>query len=114
MPKNSFTAENLGRNTFKSKDKSIEDRYEMQIIHDRLNALGIHLGDGLSICSDGAISNDECIAVQYVCAGKSIPVDVEQRLIDSLYTKHGIARNTKDITISDAEIARIMNGNYED
>jgi hypothetical protein len=93
MPKNSFTAENLGRNTFDSKDRPIEERYQMQIIHDRLKALGIQFGDGFSACGDGTISDDECIAVQCVLNRKAIPEDVEQRLLDKLYSKYGITNN---------------------
>ena len=97
--KNSFSADLLGRKTvFKEINKA--DVAEMHIIINRLNALGIETGVSFSSTNDrlkSSDNSDEHIAKMCVYSGKAIPEDVEQRLLDKLYKKHNIKRQSAEI-----------------
>ena len=53
---------------------------------------------------------DEYIAKICVYSGKSVPEDVEQRLLDHLYSKNNIQKKSVDITINDKELEDFING----
>lgn len=112
MLNNSFTAERLGRNTL-FPNINIKDTIEMNIIITRLKGLGISIADGFSSTTeqkDEQLKKDEYIAKICVYSGKSVPEDVEQRLLDYLYSKNNIQKKSVDITINDKELEDFING----
>lgn len=109
---NYFTSENLGRNTI-FPDTNSEDVMEMNIIIARLRSLGIVTGESFSISNDAPVDQqqrkDEYIAKKCIYNGKSVPEDVEQRLIDRLYTKHNIKRRYTEINIDEEDFETFLN-----
>lgn len=104
---NSFTPEKLGRNTIFT-TYNPQDVKEMNIILARLKALGIEMGDGFASSTDEndkQYNEDVYTAKMYIFDGKSVPVDVEQRLLDRLYSKNGIHHKLRsiDITLNDKD-----------
>ena len=77
---NSFTSENLGRDTLFSETKN-NNLSEMNIINTRLTGLGICMSDGFSMTDE----DDKHIARLCILDGKAVPKDVEQRLLDRVY-----------------------------
>lgn len=109
---NYFTSENLGRNTI-FPDTNSEDVIEMNIIIARLRSLGIITGESFSTSNDTPVDQqqrkDEYIAKKCIYNGKSVPEDVEQRLLDRLYTKHNIKRRSTEITIDEKDFEAFLN-----
>ena len=115
MSKNSFSAEKLGRKTaFKQIEPS--EISEMNIIINRLKALGIETANGFSGAdsnnSSASDSEDEHIAKICIYSGKAVPEDVEQRLLDKLYAKNNIKHTVTEINISDNDIEEFLNGKH--
>lgn len=80
----------------------------MNIILARLKALGIEMGDGFTSYTDEndkQYNKDVYTAKMHIFDGKSVPVDVEQRLLDRLYSKNGIHPKLRliDITLNDKD-----------
>lgn len=108
---NSFTSENLGRDTLFSETKN-NNLSEMNIINTRLAGLGISMSDGFSMTDEDEeytqYEDDKHIARLCILDGKAVPKDVEQRLLDRVYK--GIkSLNTVDITITDEELEAFLN-----
>lgn len=112
MKENSFSSTNLGRNTI-FPDTNSEDVIEMNIIIARLRSLGIITGESFSASNDTPVDQqqrkDEYIAKKCIYNGKSVPEDVEQRLLDRLYTKYNIKRRSTEITIDEKDFEAFLN-----
>lgn len=109
---NSFTPEKLGRNTI-FPTYNPQDIREMNIILARLKALGIEMGDSFASSTDETdkqYNEDVYTAKMYIFDGKSVPVDVEQRLLDRLYSKNGINHKLSsiDITLNDKDFEEFL------
>lgn len=111
---NSFTADMLGRDTVFPELRQHEVK-EMNTIIARLAGLGIEIADGFSAPEDikekdTQYRNDQHIAKICIFEGKPVPKDVEQRLLDRLYSRVETKSSTVDITLSDEEIEAFING----
>lgn len=87
-------------------------KFPKTIIINRLKALGIETANRFSGAdnNNSSDSEDEHIAKICIYSGKAVPEDVEQRLLDKLYTKNNIKHTVNEINISDADIEEFLRG----